>query len=123
MTFAWDHLAAARDPVAALPRIEPAVAIAVAAAEFGVAGADIIGPAKTWALTPVRAFVVWALRSQNPPLSYPRIGAAMGGRDHSTAVHFHQHAICLRLRDPAFAGACQRFAARVAAMEDHHADR
>ena len=84
----------------------------VAIREFGVTWADLVSRRRADDLVRGRAFVTWALRALGEPMSYPVIGMALGGRDHTTVINLHQKAIWLRLVDPAFADACNRLAGR-----------
>lgn len=98
--------------------LDPDVALSVAQTEFGVSRAELLSPRRFSDLVVARAFAVWMLRSLGGPMSYPRIGRAIGGRDHATIINLHQKAIALRLTDPAFRGACERIHGRFHAMRE-----
>lgn len=99
--------------------IDPDVVLSVAQTEFGVSRAELLSPRRSSDLVVARAFAVWMLRSLGGPMSYPRIGRAIGGRDHATIINLHRKAIALRLTDPAFRGACERIHGRFHAMRGH----
>ncbi len=83
-------------------------AIGLAAAMFGVQRHDIISARRHPELVKARALVTWILRNVPvQPMSYPKIGRALGGRDHTTIMHAHQIAIRLRLEDERFARTCR----------------
>src|SRR5580765_2541437 len=58
--------------------------IAKAAMIHGVAVSKIVGPSRLRSVVLARDEVSWLLRQSG--LSYPQVGAAIGGRDHSTAM-------------------------------------
>ena len=99
-----------------LAPIDTDVALAIAQAEFGVSRDELVSHRRCDTLVRARAFAVWVLRSLGVPMSYPRIGRAIGGRDHTTIINLHLKAVTLRLTDPAFRGACQRIEERFSAM-------
>ena len=99
--------------------IDPDVVLSIAQTEFGCSRAELLSRRRLNGLVNARAFAVWTLRSLGGPLSYPRIGRAIGGRDHATIINLHRKAIALRLTDPAFRGACERIRGRFNAMREH----
>jgi chromosomal replication initiation ATPase DnaA len=115
----WRDIDALRVPVAALledasgesdgPRFVSAhTAITLASALFNVPRNAILSHRRDPALVRARAMVTWILRTVPvQPMSYPKIGRAMGGRDHTSIMHQHQIAIRLRLEDERFARTCE----------------
>lgn len=59
--------------------------LAYVAHKHGCSIADLKGPRGKQALANARHEAMWMLRKLG--MSYPRIGAILGGRDHSTIVH------------------------------------
>lgn len=82
-------------------------AMAVAEKAFSVSRAAIMGRSQHRQLTRARALVVWALRRLGEGLPYQQIGRMLGNRHYSTMVDAHQRAIAARLKDRAFAQACE----------------
>lgn len=96
------------------------MALRIAACEFRLNRADLVSRRRSAELVRARAFVTWALRTLGTPLSYPKIGLALGGRDHSTVIHLHQKAIGLRLTDAGFADCCDRLAKRFCELREYN---
>ncbi|HET7486511.1 MAG TPA: helix-turn-helix domain-containing protein [Acidimicrobiales bacterium] len=67
------------------PAKEADEAIAAVAAAFGIAPEELLGPRRTRRVVDARQVSMYVLRELG--LSYPAIGAALGGRDHTTAMH------------------------------------
>lgn len=70
-----------------------------AATEFKTTVAKIVGPGRVRSLVEARAYValwlrVWCHIEGHTPMSYPAIGRAIGGRDHSTVMY-----LCGKLAD------------------------
>lgn len=80
--------------------------VAWVAREYEITVAELIGPSKCPQFVEARALAVWAMRSLCGLPSYPRIGRALGGRNHDTTINLHEKAIYLRLRSARFSGAC-----------------
>lgn len=99
--------------------VDPSIAIGIAARIFGVPGEEIIAHRRQAELVRARSFVVWALRTLGVPLSYPKIGKLLDGRDSSSIIHLHEKAILLRLRDPQFAQACADLTERFYKAREH----
>lgn len=53
---------------------------------FEIPAIDITGPRRLAALMPARSAVAYVLRNRDG-FSYPRVGAALGGRDHTSSQH------------------------------------
>ena len=53
---------------------------------FGVSPADITGPSRARHIVVARQAAVWALRQRYPDMSCCALSAAVGRRDHTTAV-------------------------------------
>lgn len=97
----------------------PEVIMAAACRAFDVGQMALTSHHRNAALIEARAFVVWCLRSLGRPMSYPKIGAVLGGRDHTTIMNLHTKAILLRMQDADFAAACRGIAERFYAMREH----
>jgi chromosomal replication initiator protein len=68
--------------------ITPPVVLQAAAKLFGLADEDIIGKARTRDLVDARHIAMYVCRQlTNPPLSFPQIAKAFGGRDHTTVMN------------------------------------
>lgn len=76
--------------------------IAAASLHFGVSAVDIVGSRRFAVLIPPRAAVAYVLRERDG-LSYPRIGRALGNRDHTTALHLVKNLCPELMDDPDFA--------------------
>jgi chromosomal replication initiator protein len=68
-----------------------------AARHFGIRVTDIIGPARSKALSRARQ-VTMAVCRDTLELSYPELGRAFGNRDHSTIINGIQNARRQRLQ-------------------------
>lgn len=92
----------------AKPRwISPSLVIQIAAALYSIEESELLSRRRNPRFEHARALVVWCLRTITAePMSYPKIGHAMDGRDHSTAINLHVNAIGLRLSDKLFAQCC-----------------
>ncbi|WP_225205363.1 helix-turn-helix domain-containing protein [Novosphingobium huizhouense] len=92
------------------------VAIRIAAALYSVDVRELLSRRRGAALENARALVAWCHRAiPEKPFSYPEIGRAMDGRDHTTAMALHARAVRLRMSDGFFLSCCsalQRFHAR-----------
>lgn len=90
------------------PSLDPELVIRVAAALWNVTEIELVSHRRATVLVAARALVVWVLR-QVParPISYPAIGRALGGRDHTTIMNAHLHAVRLRLIDDRFDACCR----------------
>jgi chromosomal replication initiation ATPase DnaA len=97
---------------AAVPHLPANLAVAVAAAQFGLTRQELLCRRRAAPRIEARAFAVWMLRSLGTPASYPEIGKALGGRDHATIISLHRKAIALQLGDRRFAAACDLLARR-----------
>lgn len=89
------------------PRLNPGSAIAFAADCFGLSIEQLLSDAKQAQLVDARALAVWGLRTAGAGWSYPMIGRAMGGRDHTTIMNLKRRADRLITQSPRFAGACE----------------
>jgi chromosomal replication initiator protein len=68
--------------------ITPAVVLEAASKLFGLADEDITGKARTRDLVDARHIAMYVCRQlTNPPLSFPQIAKAFGGRDHTTVMN------------------------------------
>lgn len=85
--------------------------VAAAARLFGVSEADIVGPSRARCLTEPRQALAYALDQDG--WSQMRIGAVLGGRDHTTVCHHVRNAVVRMAVDP-------QFAARVRALMAEH---
>lgn len=108
----------AQDPCPPATRALLHVILPVAAHLFSVTVVDLISKRRRQRLVWARAFVVWALRSQDRPLSYPMIGELLGGRDHTSAINLHEKAVWLRLHSAEFAAACAWLSAAFAHLKE-----
>lgn len=70
---------------------------------------DLIADRRSDATVMARRLFVWAVRTVDPDISYPAIGALLGGMHHTSTADMHRKAIALRLTDTAFAAACDGF--------------
>lgn len=61
---------------------------------------DLVGAARARPIAHARQRAIYVARRLCPHLSYPALGRAFGGRDHTTAIHADQ-AVEKRLADPA----------------------
>lgn len=75
---------------------------------FGVALVDIDGPSRRRRFAWPRQAAMFIARRRRPDLSYPRIGLAFGGRDHTTVLHAIRAAEARRHADPEFAAVLDR---------------
>ena len=66
---------------------------------FGVAAADISGPGREKRLTLPRHIAMFIMREETS-YSYPAIGSALGGRDHTTVLHGYRKIAGQRSEDP-----------------------
>ena len=96
-------------PGPAAPRLlSPLTAIRYACVLYSVEENAMLSHRRELRLVKARALVVWALRAlPRKAVSYPKIGCALGGRDHSTIINLHRMATRLRLEDAFFARCCQ----------------
>ncbi len=97
----------------------PDIIMAAACRAFDVGQMALISHHRNGPLVEARAFVVWCLRSLGKPVSYPKIGRMLGGRDHTTIMSLHTKAILLRMQNAEFATACRDIAERFYAMREH----
>jgi chromosomal replication initiator protein len=68
--------------------ITPQVVLDATAKLFGIAVEDVIGKARTRDLVDARHIAMYVCRQlTNPPLSFPQIAKAFGGRDHTTVMN------------------------------------
>jgi chromosomal replication initiator protein len=68
--------------------ITPQVVLDATAKVFGIPVEDIIGKARTRDLVDARHIAMYVCRQlTNPPLSFPQIAKAFGGRDHTTVMN------------------------------------
>ena len=72
--------------------------IAAVAAAFGIAPEQLLGSSRTRHVVDARQVAMYVLREARQ-LSYPAIGQAVGGRDHSTAMHAVERVRCA-MRQP-----------------------
>lgn len=87
--------------------ISPLTAIRIAAALYSVEENDLLSHRRWERFVDARALVVWTLRViPSEPMSYPKIGRVLGGRDHTTIIDLHRRAIRLRLADETFDRCC-----------------
>ena len=73
----------------------------------GVPEADILGKRRAKKLVTQRKAIVWVAKRATHH-SYPMIGRALGGRDHSTIIHSERSAEDMCERDLKFAWFCER---------------
>lgn len=88
-----DYLVLPPPKTAPNPFLQPFVAkrvIELVAKDFGCTTSDLTGPRRHASLVDARAVVVAALKRWGRH-SYPQIGKALGGRDHSTVIHAREH--------------------------------
>lgn len=87
--------------------ISPSLVIRIAAALYSIEESELLSRRRNPRFEQARALVVWCLRAITAePMSYPKIGRHMDGRDHSTAINLHVNAIALRLSDEGFDQHC-----------------
>jgi len=68
--------------------VTPQVVLEASAKLFGIAVEDLIGKARTRDLVDARHIAMYVCRQlTNPPLSFPQIAKAFGGRDHTTVMN------------------------------------
>jgi hypothetical protein len=82
-----------------MPTTRIADLIAIASALSKVRVVDIMGPRRNQAFVRVRQAVCCVAQRQGVH-SYPQIGRALGGRDHSTIIHGARKAEIIAARDP-----------------------
>ncbi len=92
--------------MAGIPAFTPATAsvheiVLMAARSWQVSAADIYADRRAAAITEPRFAAVWVARTALP-ISLPRIGQAIGKRDHTTILHALRRAERLRHRNPDF---------------------
>lgn len=79
----------------------------IAEALTGQAPGSIAGKSRVRPVVRARQAVCWAIRGHyGENWSYPMIGRALGGRDHSTVIHAIRSAEIFRARDPDYAALC-----------------
>lgn len=76
-----------------------------AAAAYGIRSIDVRSARRSRSTIRARWAVAWAARI-GTEYSYPRIAAALGGRDHTTIMHGIDRAVALREQDPEFRALC-----------------
>jgi len=81
------HLGWALGLCAIVPAEIPRVAIDAAARHYGVSVERLLGPSRTRTNCAARHVAIYAMRQVAPSLTLESIGAAVGGRDHSTVLH------------------------------------
>lgn len=87
--------------------ISPSAVIRIAAALYDIEENELLSRRRNPRFEAARALVAWSLRAiPAQPMSYPAIGRAMDGRDHSTIINLHRNAIRLRLTDLFFGRCC-----------------
>jgi chromosomal replication initiator protein len=62
------------------------VIIDISAAHYGLSPEELTGPSRKQPLTRSRQIAMYLSR-EHTDLSLPKIGAAFGGRDHTTVIH------------------------------------
>ena len=91
--------------------IAPHMAVRLAATLWNVDELALISHRRAIQLVEARALATWVLRNvPAQPMSYPRIGRALGGRDHATIINLHRMAIRLRLENEMFSKCCRAIA-------------
>lgn len=83
--------------------------VRAAAEVFSCSVPELLGQDRFAGLVRARWAVMLAMRARG--LSVMRIGAALGGRDHTTILHGLKKGAALRANDPAFASKCAAVAA------------
>ena len=73
-------------PQAEARPLTPAIILDAAAYEYGITVADLTGPSRKQPLALSRQIAMFLCRDLTD-LSLPKIGAAFGGRDHTTVIH------------------------------------
>lgn len=77
-----------QEPVKVKPPVSSAAAlIRTVAAKYGLNVPDMKGEKKSWKYSHPRQEVMYELFTKCPHLSTTRIGAILGGRDHTTVLH------------------------------------
>ena len=111
-----------RGPRGGSQRPRPAQITAWVARAYNITWPELIGIRHHAHLVEARALATWAMRTLvTPPMSYPEIGRALGGRDHNTTINLHEKAIILRLRSARFKGACVDITRAFESREKLHA--
>lgn len=102
-------------------RVGPFTTIRIVAALYSIEETELLSPRRAPILVEARALVTWVLRSvPSEPVSYPKIGRALGDRHHTTIMHLHLMAIRLRLEDKVFARRCDAIDQYFKLTEDNH---
>ena len=99
-----------RDPVS--ERI-----VGVVAAAFGIAPDQVVGPSRTRHVVEARQVAMYVLR-EGRGLSYPAIGEALGGRDHTTAMHSVERVRARMAERPGLRRGVERLVAAVGTGDD-----
>ena len=99
---------AALVPVWYRPPFQAADAVAAAAEVFGLCRQDIIGSSREREICRARWAAMLTLRRRG--YSLPRIGRAIGDRDHTTVMHGLVRARDLCAAEPEYAQQCLRVA-------------
>lgn len=89
--------------------------VAMAAASYGFAVADLQGPSRKGPVVQARHTAMYVCRSLTD-LSLPKIGKLFGGRDHSTVSHAIDKIGKLMKSDPAIAGAVAELSEKLRAI-------
>ena len=74
--------------------------IALVASATGYTAEDLVGPLRPKRLARARQMLYGLLRALRPSMSFPVIGRAVGGRDHSSALHGLRRFDELRYTEP-----------------------
>lgn len=62
--------------------------IAKRAIDFQLTYDDIVGPSRKMNVVRARQIIIWEIKTQvKPSMSYPELGRAVGGRDHTTCLY------------------------------------
>lgn len=89
--------------------------ITAVAAAFGIPPEELLGPSRTRHVVDARQVAMYVLR-ETRGLSYAAIGAALGGRDHTTAMHAVEQVRARMAERPALRGRVERLLAGAGAI-------
>jgi chromosomal replication initiator protein len=70
---------------------------------FGVTPDELAGPSRARRIAHARFALAWAMRQHDPGRPFAAIGAALGGRDHTTILYAIERAEALARDDADYA--------------------
>lgn len=91
--------------------VGPFTVVRIVAALYSIEENALLSHRRAPLLVEARALATWVMRTvPTDPMSYPKIGRALGDRHHTSIINLHLMAIRLRLEDKVFARRCAAIA-------------